>query len=107
MINDVTREKRKALLSPEEAAEIVLSGNIFSKKDNSRALKVAEKFYEEKLDMFAKTFDIEPDPLMVAAWFGFNVSLSQGYKSAYEALRILIQDINAVYGWDFFQDLQD
>ena len=53
--------------------------------------------------MFAETFDVEPDPLMVAAWFGFNLSLSQGYKSAYEALRLMIQDVNAVYGWDFFK----
>ena len=102
-INDELRKRRKAPLSAESAANRWLTGKIFSRANNDLALKLAERFYETTLDMFAERFDVEPDPLMVAAWFGFNLSLSQGYKSAYEALRMMIQDVNRIYGWDFFK----
>ena len=101
LINDTVQESKA--LSPEEAAKIYLSGNIFSNAADKKALKLSGQFYKQTLAMFAKKFRLEPDSLMVAGWFGFNLSLSQGYKSAYEALRMIIQDVNAVYGWDFFR----
>lgn len=102
-INDEIRRSRKELMSPTEAAKIYLSGKIFKEGDNSKAYKLASKFYSETLKMLGRTFQVEPDARMVAAWWGFHLSLARGYKSAYEALRMLIQDVNQVYGWDFFR----
>ncbi|MGA2876809.1 MAG: hypothetical protein ABSE82_14905, partial [Nitrososphaerales archaeon] len=103
LYQSVINDELDQSLTADQAVKIYMADEIYSGINKRKAEKLAEKFYEETLDYFADTFDVEPDPKMVAAWFGFNLSLSQGYKSAYEALRLIIQDVNAVYGWDFFK----
>lgn len=90
-------------LTAEQAAVLYLSGKVYDVGNDRRAKKEGGRFYSETLHFFAHTFHIEPDTKMAAAWFGFNLSLAQGYKAAYEVMRLMIQDVNKIYGWDFFK----
>ncbi len=63
----------------------------------------AEKEYERIQDVLYYEYKIEPDPIVVAAWFGFNLNLARAYKAAYDSFRILMQDVNRMFGYEHFR----
>ncbi len=65
--------------------------------------RAAEIKYREIEDVLYNDYKIVPDPIVVAAWFGFNLSLARSYKAAYDSFRILMQDVNRMFGYDHFR----
>ena len=65
--------------------------------------RAAETKYREIEDALYDDYRIVPDPIVVAAWFGFNLSLARSYKAAYDSFRILMQDVNRMFGYDHFR----
>ena len=65
--------------------------------------EAAEIKYMEIEDVLYDDYKIDPDPIIVAAWFGFNLSLARAYEAGYDSFRILMQDVNRMFGYEHFR----
>ena len=62
-----------------------------------------EEEYGKIQNILYDKYMMDPDPIVVAAWFGFNMSLAMAYKAAYESYKMLMDDVCRAFGYDYFR----